>query len=485
MKADMMAGRTARWLARCLSGASAIAIGLAAGACDDGGGDGDDVPDPRQTVAELPAAPSRDLDLLFVIDDSNGMAEKQIVFASNLALLFDRLAAVPGGLPNLHIGVVSTDMGTKASDSPTPGPATGQIGQGGCSGFGKGGTLQLGVATEVTGRFVIDVEAAGGGRTRNYTGGLIDTVGQMLRLNGGGCGFEQPLAAMRASLDNHPMNTGFLRPEALLGVIFLADEDDCSAKSTQLWAPESPTLGPLQSFRCTQFGVTCAVGGQTPDEMKQAGAKGECGSNASSQIIDDVTQFRDFLVGLKGGDARRVVLGGSLGPPEPLAVELRVSPTGGAPGLAHACTYMVGSTRGDAVDPAARMRDLFSRFPDRERFTSICGPEHAPGVVQIAELLRRAIGTGCVEDRLVDTDPAAAGVQADCVVEDVVGEGETAKVTRIEACEAKPEARPCWLLEQDLARCAAAPAPHLGLVVERDEPAVPGAVTRVRCLAER
>ncbi|HWO24471.1 MAG TPA: hypothetical protein VNO30_37255 [Kofleriaceae bacterium] len=478
----MKADSTARWA----SSAGAIVIALAAIACGGGdGGNGDDVPDLRQTVAELPATPNRDLDLLLVIDDSPGMLERQTELKNDLRLLLDGLAAVPGGLPNLHIGVISTDMGTKASGSPTPGPATGQIGQGGCSGTGKGGALQLGFATaEVTGPFVIDVEAAGGGRTKNYTGDLLITLSKMLTLGSGGCGFEQPLAAMRASLDNHPMNTGFLRPEALLGVFFLADEDDCSAKSTQLWAPESPLLGPLQSFRCTQFGVTCGVGGETPDAMKQVGAKSECGVNASSQIIDDVTPFRDFLVGLKGGDARRVVLGGILGPAEPLAVELRQPPGGGAqiPGLGHVCTDMMPTL---VADPAPRMRDFLSRFPDRERFASICGPDLAPSVTRITELLRRAIGTGCVEDRLADTDPKTAGVQADCIALDLAGTGEAAAATRIEACADKPDARPCWRLEEDLARCAAAPAPHLGLVVERDGAAAPGTVTRVRCQAER
>jgi hypothetical protein len=33
---------------------------------------------------------------------------------------------------------------------------------------------------------------------------------------------------MCAALDNHPLNTGFLRPQAVLGVVFLTDEDDGS-----------------------------------------------------------------------------------------------------------------------------------------------------------------------------------------------------------------------------------------------------------------
>jgi hypothetical protein len=464
----------ARWI-------SVAAISLAAGACrGDSQGGGEDL---RPTVAELPATPNRDLDLLFVIDDSVGMLEKQTDLAANLPALVERLEAVPGGLPNLHVGVISTDMGTKASDNPTPAAPIGQLGQNGCSGTGKGGALQLGyIPAPVTGRYLIDVEGTGG-RTRNYTGDLAAAIGQMVRLGGGGCEFEQPLAAVRAALDSHPSNAGFLRPEAQLGVIFLGDEDDCSATIPLLFDPNAQTLGPLGSFRCTRFGVTCAEGGQTPDEMAQVGTKAGCGSSPTSQLINDVELYRTFLVGLKG-DARRVAAAGILGPLGPgemISVEERAPVGGGAPvpALTHACIYM-GPSGGDAVNPAGRMRDLLGRFPDRGRFTSICGPDHETGLVQIAELLRRMIGTGCVEDRLVDVDPAA-GLQVDCAVEDVLGE----EVTPIKACDASPDARPCWRLVEDLARCAAAPDPHLAVDVQRDAAPAPATVTRVRCLAQR
>src|SRR5262249_38732614 len=152
----------------------------------------------------------------------------------------------------------------------------GQIGQGGCSGTGKGGVLQKGMA-QLPSNFLVDIDASGGARTRNYTGTLADTFSLMTKMGAGGCGFEQPLAAMRAALDHNPSNVGFLRPQAVLGVVFLTDEDDCSAKSTMLFGPDSGLLGALQSFRCTRFGVTCADGGQTPEEMNTVGAKSGCG----------------------------------------------------------------------------------------------------------------------------------------------------------------------------------------------------------------
>jgi hypothetical protein len=44
--------------------------------------------------------------------------------------------------------------------------------------------------------------------------------------------------------------------------VIIADEDDCSVRDPALLGPDSQQLGPLQSFRCTQFGVVC-----DPDDL--------------------------------------------------------------------------------------------------------------------------------------------------------------------------------------------------------------------------
>jgi len=432
----------------------------------------------RRTVVELPATPNRDLDLLFVIDDSPSMLDKQVNLTTNFPSFLDRLQGVLGGLPNLHVGVVTTDMGTKASGSAMPGPNIGLIGQGGCSGTGKGGALQTGMATGLTEKYLIDVEAPGGTRTRNYTGTLAATFSAMAKLGAGGCGFEQPLAAMRAALDNHPANVGFLRPEAMLGVVFLSDEDDCSAKSTQLFGPDSPTLGPLQSFRCMRFGVTCAEGGTTSDAMNEAGPKAGCAPAVGSSLLDDVAPYRDFLRGLKR-DPRRIAVTGIIGPTEPVEVELRPSQNGGAqiPALVHSCSY-TGPTGVEVADPAVRLQDLITGFPDRSAFTPVCDRDLSNGLTQLAELFRRAIGSPCIQETLADAK-SKTGLQADCVVEDLIGPN----AIEIKACDADLSARPCWRLESDAADCSTAFL-NLKLVVQREVPPDPTTVTRMRCVVE-
>jgi hypothetical protein len=433
--------------------------------------------DPRQTVVELPQTPNRDFDLLFVVDDSPSMLDKQLNLRNNFPRFVNVLSALPGGLPNLHIGVVTTDMGTKASGSPTPGPAIGQIGQGGCSNTGKSGNLQIGTAAaDLNGVFISDIKQTDGTRLTNYNGDLATVFGKLASVGAGGCGFEQPLAAMRAALNNNPANAGFIRPAAVLGVMFLADEDDCSAKSTTIFGPESVTLGPLQSFRCTRFGVTCAGGGQTSDAMNQIGAKTGCAANATSDLVDAVAPYQDFLRALKP-DPRRVAVTAIFGPAEPFAVELRAPPGGGSPqlALAHSCSYQ-GSMSTEVADPAVRLRTFLAGFPDRSASTTICQQDLTGGLGQLAELLRRSVGDPCVLDPLADTDLNAAGLQPDCVVEDLAG----ASATVIPPCAASPGAQPCWRLVADAATCTG--FMNLKLVVDRTVAPDPATTTRMRCL---
>ena len=65
--------------------------------------------------ASIPVNLNRNLDLLFVVDDSPSMLDKQTNLKNNFPRFIEALQLALGGLPDLHIGVVSTDMGTKAS----------------------------------------------------------------------------------------------------------------------------------------------------------------------------------------------------------------------------------------------------------------------------------------------------------------------------------------------------------------------------------
>jgi hypothetical protein len=426
----------------------------------------------REPVADFSAIPQEDLDVLFVIDDSPSMADKQANLIANFPNLIARLNLLPGGLPSLHLGVVSTDMGTSGSGPLPPAPAIGSVGNGGCSGTGKAGALTVNTAP-VTGAFLSDIRQGDGSRQRNYNGTLEGAFGQMAQLGAGGCGFEQPLRAMQAAFQN-PANQGFSRQNAVLAVVFLTDEDDCSVEDPSLFGPETPALGALQSFRCARFGVRCASGGANPDQMNQVGVKTDCSASGDNQL-DDVAPYHTFLEGLKP-DTSKVVVGAIMGDPLPVEVELRAPPGGGTPipALVHSCSY-TGTVGLEVADPGVRMKDFLDRFGNRSAFSTICQPDLSGGLDQIAQVITRSVGSPCIEMPLADVDPNLPGPQVDCIVEDVLD----GAATLIAPCGPAPTS-PCWRLEPDATICPA--ADHLKLVVDRDEPPAPETRTRVSCV---
>jgi hypothetical protein len=421
-------------------------------------------------IMTLPATPNRDVDMLFVIDDSPSTADKQASLIASFPTMMDALDSLPGGRPNLHIGVVSTDMGTQSSGDAMPGPEVGS-GTGACIGMGDDGVLQHAVPVDtLTGSFIADVANPDGTRAINYTGGLRDVFAQIAQLGSNGCGFEQPLAAMRRALTN-PMNAGFVRPDANLAVVFLTDEDDCSMSSTGLLGLDFNLLGPMQSFRCTRFGVQCSDSGMSTDDMNQVGPKSGCIARTDSLYVEDATSFIDFLTGIKT-DPGMVMVSAIAGDPTPVDVELRTPPGGGAPitALGHSCSYTAPDGL-EVADPAVRINEVVQAFPEHSSFSTICNDDLTVSLGDIGDSARRLVGDSCLPVAISDTDPAA-GVQPQCAV--------TEGTTDVPACGATAVDE-CWRLVDDATHCARSPQ-HLRLEIVRSAGAPAGRSIQLSCL---
>lgn len=397
----------------------------------------------RVETKDIPVNFNRNVDILFVIDDSPSMLDKQKNLADNFPNFINVLNTIQGGLPDVHIGVVTSDMGTFGAADASPGPAIGMVNFGGCSGTGKSGNLQT-YGAPVTGAFILDIKQPDGSRQTNYTGNLADVFAQMAKGAGaGGCGFEQHLEAARHALNNNPANTGFVRDDAFLALIFIADEDDCSLNKTSLLANDS-SLGPLQSFRCTRFGITCDIGGQTPDQMNQVGNKDQCHSNDSSQFLTNVQGFVDFVKGLKS-DAKQIIVAGVMGNLEPVQTELRAPPGGsGSPiqALAHSCSYIDPQGIVEVADPPIRIKFFLDQFPDRTTFTTICQQDLSGGLAQIGELVKAALGDPCIEGNLAQPIQCAASYRL-----------QNGSETIIPPCDASGGKQPCWEIITDATKC--------------------------------
>jgi hypothetical protein len=228
----------------------------------DGPADGS-TPNPFQ----LAVAPNRMLDLVFMIDNSPSMAAKQAKLKAQFPELINALKdPTDGTLPDLRIAIIDSDLGTAgAYSSGSCGPKT--LPDGTSSIYGDEGKFQM-IGAQACG--VIDPSAlwleTSKGQAVNYTGD-IGTVFSCLAANLGtlGCGFEHQLQAFEFALvadgvgntTQHQM----LRPSAYLGLVFLSDEDDCSA------APDDGIFGTspggldfaheAASLRCATRAHTC------------------------------------------------------------------------------------------------------------------------------------------------------------------------------------------------------------------------------------
>jgi len=484
---------------------SFFASGLLAG-CPDRSISEVDPAQGRVEAKDIPINVNRKIDMLFLIDDSPSMKDKQDNLAANFPKFINVLKTIPGGLPDVHIAVVTSDLGTRATDGSIA-PQIGNPGSGGCSGAGKAGEMQLFGATVTGGRYISDIldpAKTDGSRIRNYTfmndDSLSNTFSQMAKAGAGGCGFEQHLEAVKQALLPDPdpatnptkspeipkikVNQGFLRNDAYLAVIIIADEDDCSMIDTKtMLGPDSTVMGSRQSFRCTRFGVICDTNGPTPNAMNVVGPKERChpndNNNPQDKYLEKVSTYVDFLKSLKA-DPKKVIVAGIMGTTTPFAVELR-PPNKNAepiPALAHSCTYIGADINGDGVpdpevaDPPIRMQFFLDQFPNRSTFVSICQKDLSGGLAQIGDLLKTVIGDPCIEGKLADVDPNTAGLQYDCSVSSVNNPN-----TAMQSETVMPQCNPpdgtgatsvCWHLVADPANCQKADptSPHLALKIE-------------------
>jgi hypothetical protein len=431
------------------------------------------VTDDSVEVARLPPVVNRDLDVLLLMDNSPGMSDNQAALVRALPSWINTLSGFDGGLPNLHIGVATSDLGSSASlDGVAPGIG---MGQGACNGTGDGGALRTNAA--VTGAFVSDVGLPDHTRSVNYIGNLADVLSTTATTGDQGCGFEQHLRATVTAVSGLPASAGFLRPEANLAILILADEDDCSVSHNGFFNPaDVGGLGPLQSFRCTQFGLIC----DGPDDMTAIGARTGCRPRPDSPYIDDVAPLVDALVAVKG-DRRRVMASVIAGTPTPVEIgRWTVNNVPDAPLLAHSCTFTPASGSTAVADPAVRLSAAVDQLGAPSSFETICAADLGPTLARIGGQMRQLLGDPCLDGVALFDASTAPGLQPSCEVTDV-RDGAPDQPESIPACAVgTAPTTACWTMSADAALCPNS-AGNLKILFSGDRPAVPDRWTHVRC----
>jgi hypothetical protein len=389
--------------------------------------------------------PHNQVDLLFVVDNSSGMAAKQQALIAAFPSLITALRAAPGGLPSLRVGVVSSNLGAGNSRLAECDQSDRGLLQGprqGCSAGPRG-------------RYLISLD---GGTRNNFDGDPGGAFGCLANLGTGGCGFEQHLGSARQALgtDQPLENEGFLRAGAILGLVVLADEDDCSTHAaTDLFEPSTSRYGPQTSFRCAEYGHLC--NGAPPPLT--GGALTGCRSAEGAGKLTPVAEYVSFFKGLKA-QPEQVTVAVVAGPTMPYAVQV----VDGQPELGASCTSSIGS-----ATPGVRLKEFAGAFGARGFFSSICDGDLSPALTRFGQGIVTQIGASCLA-----AAPVRLSGVPDCrVSERAAGLGPEEAVP---ACAAGGP-RPCFTVnKQD--QCASG----FELKIDRGSAtALPGTVATALC----
>jgi len=436
--------------------------------------------DPTQTGSIVLTA-NRDVDLLFLVDDSSSMEKSQANLRRNFPAFMSALKALPGGLPNVHVAVVSSDMGAGSGCDPST---------------NKNGIFQYLAPVPPKGAqpcttnlnpgatFISDIAGQ-----KNYTGNLEDVFSCIAALGEGGCGFEHQFAAITRALGADGQappseNQGFLRPEAYLAIVLITNEDDCSASpGVPLFDESSNTrladqLGPRTNFRCNEFGHICD--GMHPSRLAPNNTAGDTRTYASCAPAEDgyllsVAETAARIKALKADPENQVMVAAITGPEAPYTVEWTaplISDTGPWPSIKPSCTAGDGSY----AAPSTRTSAFVRQFGANGLQLSICDAEFAPALLRIAQKIGERVAKPCIAGR-VAKKPGTD--RDDCTVVSNAPNGSGKIVqTPIAACADTAGAGRCWQLAAGDGTCT---GQTIDVVRDPTAPAVTWETASVQC----
>ncbi|MCA9613073.1 MAG: hypothetical protein KC586_10010, partial [Myxococcales bacterium] len=206
----------------------------------------------RSIVMEVGGDAVVNVDLLFVIDDSGSMEQEQDSLRREIPQLVRDLTDPPLGddgrplwnaAESIRVAIVTSDLGTNGHLVPSS-----RVGSS-CAAnanFGRDGALS-------------SPTACGGDPIASWEEGddiesFVDEVGCLSNVGLTGCGLEQQLAAGVKGLQRTAELSGdlaFPRPDAVLAVVVISDEEDCSLADAAGFF-SGPEAGRQLNQRCTQ-----------------------------------------------------------------------------------------------------------------------------------------------------------------------------------------------------------------------------------------
>lgn len=281
----------------------------------------DDGPEPKFDLGADPEPEKVDeacpIDFLFVIDNSQSMANEQSNLANSVPKFIETIKTKIEDLEEFHIGITSTDAYSANADIPE------------CRKKMGGFVTQVELATDPLDQNGPPPKKCGpyasGKRFMNQADDLSKTFTCAAKLGTVGHGMERSMDAMRAAISKEMLapgacNEGFLRDDALLVVVVITDEED--------------------SIKAHLPGIQSGSQGDPPDWYKA-------------------------LIDAKGGDERRVVVLGLLGTPAPNDCEVLSDPD----------EIFV---KDDGAQISPRLIEFVKSFKQRGVVGDVCAPDYGP-----------------------------------------------------------------------------------------------------------
>jgi hypothetical protein len=416
------------------------------------------VPLPVQQTNQNPEIDARkQLDLLFLIDDSPSMADKQANLRRNFPSLIAALQNIKGGLPDVHIAVVTSDLGsgpTAVSRECQPG--------------GKRGVFRVDPACGLDpgDRFIV---SSAGGTMNNFKQDMATVFSCLAAAGDQGCGFEHQLQAIRVALYEQvtPANKGFLRPGAYLGIVILTDEDDCSAEPTSdLFTDDQRFKGTTASFRCAQVGHRCD--GMAPPIGNFSAPLSHCQPADGGRLIR-VADVIGSVRALKPEPDKQILVAAITGWSDDAGALYQYGPV---PPIQELDYLPICQGANGKATAALRVRQFVQGFGNNGLVQSICADDFSPAMKKIGDNLTTLIDQKvCLDAPPVDTRPDP-GLQPDCVVTEQVPMGDAVQAVSLPACTTGKT--PCWSVVPD-GTCGSA----FRLDVQPDPPG--GTQVLIRC----
>ncbi|MDC0667340.1 VWA domain-containing protein [Nannocystis sp. ncelm1] len=451
---------------------------------------------------------NKDVDILFVIDNSGSMADEQALLSKNFQAFIGVLED-PKVEANYRIGITTTDSGNPLCKGNQTTPEGGKLVLSSCLdrmalgdftfnlddyGYACSDYCQLD-DTMLTDR-IKPTET-------QYSDGEVAPRRWIERIEGetnlpedvtsveafqcfgpqgvSGCGMESHLESMyrallQANRADSPTNYGFLRDQAILSVVFITDELDCSYNSDFgeifttnkiFWAdPEDPQA---TSAVCFNAGVKCEGAGPMYDRCVSAnyGIDGSVDVPDDQAVLQPLSKYVNFLQAIE--DQKKE----SQADQEVLVALIAGVPPGYERGDADIVyqdsddpefqnSFGIGAgcqlpnpndpDKPQNAVPPVREREFAEAFQvggERNLF-SICQDDYSEALREIAKKLEEQIRPACMPQCVKDIDPSTPLLDPSCVLAQI----NTAEGTREELppCE---ESGGKWVVPDGATACFA------------------------------